>query len=123
MYWDDGQHTKVEEKDPWAGPGSKNNAPAAGDPATLVWGNQQHIFYHDNQNIIQHVFYDPNLGLQWAGPWGPGNFPAAGDPATLVTNNQQHVFYRDNQNNIQHVFWDDSTHKMTVEQWAGPSSF
>jgi hypothetical protein len=122
VVWDpsSGLHNEI-----WAGSGSPTNAPpAAGDPATMVANNQQHIFYRDTAGNIQHVLWDPSSGQhleQWAGGSGSSTTgPAAvGDPATMVWNSQQHIFYRDLAGNIQHVVWDPNSGRH-VEQWAGP---
>jgi len=38
---------------------AKAHAPAAaGDPATMVWPNQQHIFYRGSGGAISHIFWD-----------------------------------------------------------------
>jgi hypothetical protein len=121
VFWDPntGLHDEV-----WAGGGSPNNAPpAAGDPATMVTTNEQHIFYRDFSGNIWHVFWDSGSGMhleQWAGGGGSSTMgpAAAGDPATMVTTNEQHIFYRDQKANIQHVFWDANSGRH-VEQWAG----
>jgi hypothetical protein len=116
----------------WAGPGSSTGTPgAAGDPATMVANNQQHVFYRTGDGKIYHVLFDPgslldpSSGLhseQWAGSGSSTGAPAAaGDPATMVTDNQQHIFYRTVSNGIQHVFWDSSS-GLHSEQWADPGS-
>jgi Peptidase A4 family/Repeat of unknown function (DUF346) len=121
VYWDQGHGLWFEI---WAGAGSPTNAPmAAGDPATMVWNSQQHIFYRDGAGNIQHVLWDPSSGQrneQWAGGSGSSTTgpAAAGDPATLVWNNQQHIFYRDQVANIQHVLWAPDSGRR-VEVWAG----
>jgi Peptidase A4 family/Repeat of unknown function (DUF346) len=120
VFWDPNSGLTAET---WAGGGSPTNAPgAAGDPATMVWNSEQHIFYRDTAGNIQHVFWDPNSGEHLDTPWagGSGTGPAAaGDPATMVADNKQHIFYRDTAGNIQHVFWDpNSPSKRTVEVWA-----
>jgi hypothetical protein len=65
VYWDDQDHSglgipKSLNKDfPWAGPQSPNNAPSAsGDPSALNFSQQQHMFYRDTQNQVQHVTED-----------------------------------------------------------------
>lgn len=126
VYWDQGQGHSFEE---WTGPGSPTNAPqAAGDPATMVANNQQHIFYRvfyrDKEGNIQNVWWDPASGehldsTPWAGASGTGP-AAAGNPATMVANNQQHIFYRDNSSKIQHVFYDQNSGNRHLDQpWAG----
>jgi hypothetical protein len=71
--------------------------PAAGDPATMVYGLQQHIFYRGTDGAIYHVFWDepsnnfgngPTYYDQWSGTNVGSGRPttmAAGDPATMVS--------------------------------------
>jgi hypothetical protein len=131
LFWDpnSGLHSEY-----WAsGGGNSTTGPAAaGEPATLVTPNQQHIFYRDTAGNIQHVFWDANSGRhaeRWAGPSGsPSGGPGAlGDPQTLFANNQQHVFYRALQliggtdNPIWHVYWDPGS-GLHAQIWAGLGS-
>jgi microsomal dipeptidase-like Zn-dependent dipeptidase/catechol 2,3-dioxygenase-like lactoylglutathione lyase family enzyme len=109
----------------WGGTPSAvvNTPPAIGNPTTMFTnGMQQHIFFRDNTNAIQHVFWDPKKGMTqevWAQGAGTSTMgPAAGgDPAALYdpSNNQQHIFYADRSGNLQHVFWDGSMH---AESWG-----
>jgi hypothetical protein len=63
--------------------------PAAGDSATMVTPNQQHIFYRgtDGGNI-HHIFFDGPSNKLFHDVWNQvvGAPPAAGDSATMVTN-------------------------------------
>jgi Repeat of unknown function (DUF346) len=54
--------------DKWSGPNASTSAPtAAGDPATMLYDQQQHIFYRGNDGGIYHVW------------WSPGPPPAFGN--------------------------------------------
>lgn len=77
--------------DQWS---SKAGAPpAAGDPATMAWPNQQdmffqqHVFYRGPDGRINHIFRDVPTNRLCYGRWssGTGAPPAAGDLATMVT--------------------------------------
>ncbi len=131
VFWDP---NSGQSKEQWAGgSGSSTTGPAAaGDPAAMVWNNQQHIFYRDLAGNIQHVLWAPDTGRHvemWSeGTGGSGRGPAAwGDPKTLVANNQQHIFYRAAQliqgpdSPIVHVFWDPNS-GLHSETWAGAGS-
>ncbi len=52
-----------------------------GNIGTMVYGQQQHIFYRDNDRKIFHIFWDaPSSTLktdQWGGPGGLTSAPAA----------------------------------------------
>jgi hypothetical protein len=103
---------------PWAGPGSKTNAPAAGgNPAALYANSQQHVFYRTVDNALQHVFYDETSHDMTSEAW---TVPGAilGDPCTMATSNQQHVFYRLHDNSVMHAFYDTSTKNRTIEYWG-----
>jgi hypothetical protein len=91
----------------WAsGTGSHSTGPAAaGNPATLVAANQQHIFYRDVAGNIWHVYWDQRSNSRtaepWAGPSSPTGTPTAqGDPAVMEADSQQHLFYLGTDNNI-----------------------
>jgi hypothetical protein len=122
VFWDpsSGQH-----KEQWAGAGGVPHLgpDAAGDPATMVANNQQHIFYRMFDGEVWHVLWDPdpNKGLlseRWAGPGSSIGAPAAaGDPITMVANNQQHIFYRGTDDRLYHVFWDPN-HGLSWEHWT-----
>ena len=96
---------------------------ARGNPATMVWPNQQHIFYRGRDGAINHILWDarsnrlyfdqlqPNIQV-------PSAPPAAGDPVTLVTATQQHVFYRGLDGAINHIFWDAPTNRLYFDQWT-----
>jgi hypothetical protein len=89
--------------------------PAGGNPATMVVGNQLHIFYRGSTGAINHIFYDGTFHFDdWtAAAKAP---PAAGDPATMVVGNQMHIFYlgaRQGPNvggAINHIFYDGTFH-------------
>jgi hypothetical protein len=97
--------------------------PAAGDPATMVTTNQQHIFYRGTDGAINHIWWDvPTAHLymdQWTHhpdvPQGPA---AAGDPATMVTANQQHTFYRGADGAINHIWFDEVMNHLYMDQWT-----
>jgi microsomal dipeptidase-like Zn-dependent dipeptidase len=117
-----------------AGAGATNFGPSpAGDPATLYYGrdNQQHIFYRDRNNDIQHVYFDPAAGsVRWdSTKWGSN---AVGTPATLFShetgfgcifdcaNDQQHLLYRNASNKIMHAYYDMHDRQFHApEEWAG----
>ena len=97
--------------------------PAAGDPATMVWPNQQHIFYRGNDGTINHIFWDVPTSRLYCDQWQPNAQiphapPAAGEPATMVTSNQQHVFYRGLDGAINHIFWDAPSNRLYFDQWT-----
>ncbi len=105
----------------WAsGTGSLSTGPAAaGDPATLVAANQQHIFYRDAAGNIWHVYWDQRSNSRtaepWAGPASPTGTPTAqGDPAVMEADSQQHLFYLGTDN------YDENAHALHHEQWTGP---
>ena len=85
---------------------------AAGDPATLVTPNQQHIFYRTRTGAIHHILWDDRTAHgffhdDWTAAVGA---PAAGgNPVTMLTPHQQHVFYRTVTGAIHHILWDDRT--------------
>src|SRR5664279_2321843 len=113
----------------WAsGTGSHSTGPAAaGNPATLVAANQQHIFYRDVAGNIWHVYWDQRSNSRtaepWAGPSSPTSTPTAqGDPAVMEADGQQPLFYLGTDNNIWHVFYDENAHALHHEQWSGPGS-
>ena len=93
---------------------------AAGDPATMVWPNQQHIFYRGTDGSINHIFWDAASNQLFSDQWTliTGAPPAAGDPATMVTRNQQHVFYRGTDGAINHIFWDTPSNRLFADQWT-----
>ncbi len=97
---------------------------AVGDPATMVWPNQQHIFYRGIDGVINHIFWDaPTNHLYWDDWTKVGAPPAAGDPATMVwpnqqDPNQQHIFYRGTEGAINHIFWDAPTNNLYWDQWT-----
>jgi hypothetical protein len=104
-------------------PIARTQAPAAaGDPATMVADQKQHIFYRNTDGGIWHVFWDESthhFGIpdQWSGPnVDASNRPtqaAACGPATMVTAQQQHMFYCDTDGAIRHVWWDPSLNNGT----------
>jgi hypothetical protein len=96
--------------------------PAAGDPATMVWPNQQHIFYRGVQGAINHIFWDASTNHLHFDQWQPNEQvghapPASGDPATMVWPTQQHIFYRGRNGEINHIFWDAPTNRLYFDQW------
>jgi microsomal dipeptidase-like Zn-dependent dipeptidase len=123
VFYDNGssffnQGSAYQSTETWTGnPSAKvANAPlAAGDPTGFfsTQGMEQHVFYRDVNNAIQHVFWDPTNGMKlesWAHDSGGSSFgpAAAGEPTGLYDPdfNQQHIFYRDFSGNIQHVYYD-----------------
>ena len=109
--------------DQWAPNPQVPQAPAAiGDPATMVWPNQQHIFYRGANGAINHIFWDAPTNHLYFDQWQPNGQvgqapPAAGDPATMVWPNQQHVFYRGAAGAINHIFWDEPSNHLFFDQW------
>jgi hypothetical protein len=100
-----------------------NAPPAAGDPVTMVWPNQQHVFYRSQDGAINHLFWDASTNRLRFDQWQPSSQvpnapPAAGDPATMVTARQQHVFYRSQDGAINHLFWDAPTNRLHFDQWT-----
>jgi roadblock/LC7 domain-containing protein len=87
---------------------------AAGDPATMVTANQQHIFYRGADNHISHIFWDGSFHFdRWTASAGAP--VAGGDPTVMVVGNQQHIFYRGTDGHINHIFWDGAFH---FDQWT-----
>ena len=117
IFWDaamDGLYV-----DSWT---TKTHAPAAaGNPATMLWPKQQHVFYRGTDGAINHIFYDQPTNQLYHDQWTARTNapPAAGDPATLpFTNpNQQHVFYRGTDGAINHIFYDQPTNQLYRDQW------
>ena len=62
-------------------------APAGGDPATLLFAGQQHVFYPGPGGAVDHILWDPSSRRRWFDDWTSraGAPMAAGTPATLVT--------------------------------------
>jgi hypothetical protein len=129
VFWDDA--SQVMFWDQWTGgPGGRTSAPpAAGDPATMVYGQQQHIFYRGTDGGIYHIFWDAAKSLffwdQWVGgPYALTSAPAAaGDPATMVypLYQQQHIFYRGTDGRIYQVFRGPAGFGPPT-QWGGPGA-
>jgi Repeat of unknown function (DUF346) len=96
------------------------NEPAAGDPATLVFGAQQHVFYRGRDGAINHCYWEPPNCLrhnQWSTLTSAP--PSAGAPATMVTEGQQHVFYRGVDGNIEHLLWGEAAPDQVFhDQWT-----
>jgi hypothetical protein len=126
----------VVHREVWAeGAGSSTTGPAAaGDPALLVdsMSDQLHVFYRDVSGNIQHVFFDPDSGMEVDLPWGAN---AVGTPAAILSgesrllcfqdcaHNQQHLFYRDTSKRIIHVYYDREENRLhDASPWAGPDS-
>jgi hypothetical protein len=97
--------------------------PAAGNPVTMAWPNQQHVFYRGANGEINHIFCDVPNNRLYFDQWQPNSEvpsapPAADDPVTLVTATQQHVFYRGLDGAINHIFWDVPTNRLYFDQWT-----
>jgi GDSL-like Lipase/Acylhydrolase family/Repeat of unknown function (DUF346) len=62
-------------------------AHAAGVPATLVFGGQQHVFYRGSGDAVDHILWDPSSNSLGFDDWtSRANAPtAAGNPATLLS--------------------------------------
>jgi hypothetical protein len=93
--------------------------PAAGDPATMVYGTQQHVFYRDVYGAIAHLYWNGASNTMGCQNWTTATHapPAAGDPATLVFELQQHVFYRNTHGSISHIFWDQNSNLLHHDLW------
>ena len=109
LFWGPEAPANTIWSDNWT---QKAGAPAdAGDPATMVYGNQQHVFYRATNGSIRHLFWAPDAPANtiWSDDWTlkAGAPPAAGDPATMAYRGQQHVFYRDGDGSILHLFWSE----------------
>jgi hypothetical protein len=92
---------------------------AAGDPASMSWPNQQHVFYRSTSGGIDHVFWDEPTNTVYFDDWTAksGAALAASDPATLLWHDQQHVFYRTTNNTIGHVFWGPGMQNPAHDDW------
>jgi hypothetical protein len=103
-------------------PADPSGLRAAGNPATLLYANQQHAFYRREDRSIQHILWDPQAGRFFADDWSvrTGALAAAGDPRTMVTNNpaQQHVWYRGDDGGIEHIFYDQPTNQVYFDNWT-----
>jgi len=94
--------------------------------STVVYGfefalpKQQHVFYRDVNNAIQHIFFDGPTSQLLHDSWTErtGEIAAAGDPATMVTANQQHVFYKGVDRAIHHIFYDAPTNQLLHDNWT-----
>ena len=101
-----------------------DQAPAAGDPATMVTDGQQHIFYRGTDGDIHHIFWNAADNTFYRQSWTalanapPNARRAAGDPATMLTDGQQHIFYRDAHGAINHIFWNAADNKFYFESWT-----
>ncbi len=104
------------------GAGGKTNGPAAaGDPVTVIYGNQMHVCYTDKSGNIQDAWYD---GAHWnlqqltgGGSSKTAGLPATGNLSACDYNNQMHVCYRDRTGHIQDV-WYDGAH-WNLQQLTG----
>jgi hypothetical protein len=117
IFWD--APSNLIFRDQWV-PADVPRLAAAGDPATMVWPNQQHIFYRGTDGAINHVFWDAPSKQLFRDQWTQriGAPPAVGDPATMVWPNQQHIFYRDRDGAINHIFWDAPSHRLFRDNWT-----
>jgi microsomal dipeptidase-like Zn-dependent dipeptidase len=121
----DGPHRTVET---WAGTASAlvPTPAAAGTPVTMFTDSmQQHVFFRDVNNAIQHVYRDKDTGMHqevWA--QGSGNSqtgPAAASDPTVVyepSNHDEHLFYIDAGGTIHHVFYDPSNGRKAETGWG-----
>ena len=117
--------TSPWQVDVWAGPGSLTGAPAAkGDPVAMNFGNQQHIWYRDNNDNLQHVWWDGVWRQSdylftdtWVGTNGLFSGPAMGADATALNyqDYQLQVFYPDANGNLQHVYWDSGANVLCYQ--------
>jgi hypothetical protein len=123
--------------DIWAGPGSVSGSPAAkGEPVVIKWGNQQHMWYRDINDNLQHVWWNgvwqPTNYLQydtWAGTGAKTAAPAmASDPTAMNwRDTQQIVSYVDASGNVQHIWYSSDTGQLcwqtlTYGQQPSPST-
>jgi hypothetical protein len=121
IWWDAAMHQLYSDQ--WTRHPDVPHAPAAaGDPATMVTTNQQHIFYRGTDGAINHIWWDVPTGHLYMDQWTnhpdvPHAPAAAGDPATMVTTNQQHIFYRGTDGAINHIWWDEVMHLLYMDQW------
>jgi hypothetical protein len=74
----------------------------AGEPATLVYGTQQHAFWRSTGGGLEHTWWDAAGSGSYHDVWGSG---LAGDPAALVDGNAQHVWAVDGAGNLRHWWW------------------
>ena len=69
IFWTDYEPPGQLRHDNWT---QKAEAPAAaGDPATMVYGNQQHVFYRATDGSIRHLFWGPDAPANtiWTDDW------------------------------------------------------
>ncbi|MFD5322980.1 CAP domain-containing protein [Streptomyces sp. NPDC127092] len=117
LFWDAGQNRVFA--DDW---NQKAGAAAdvAGNPATMVWPGQQHVFYRSTAGTVRHLFWDAGQNRVFAEDWSRMAGVAAdvaGDPATMVTPGQQHVFYRSTAGTVRHLFWDAGQNRVFADDW------
>lgn len=98
-----------------------------GDPHTsVVYAvrqavTQQHIFYRDVNNEMQHIFFDMPSGRLLSDNWihRVKELSASGNPATMVTPGQQHLFYRGaGDGSIRHIFFDRPSNQLFHDNWT-----
>ena len=70
LYWGPGAPPNTVWSDNWT---QKAGSPpaAAGDPATMVYGNQQHVFYRATDGTIRHLHWGPDAppNTVWSDNW------------------------------------------------------
>ena len=117
LFWDETAGDAVRYED-WT---ALTEAPtAAGNPASMVYGNTQHVFYSTTQNAIGHLYWDEASNTYGSQDWSASTHApsAAGDPATMVYGAQQHVFFRTVQGAIGHLFWDQPSNALGYQDWS-----
>ena len=90
-YWD-GNQKKVNHGT-WA-------TGTTGEPVTLVYGKQQHVFARRADGSLGHWFWDPATGAK-NDTWAP-SANLAGDPAAIVIGEYQAVWAVDADKKLQH---------------------
>ncbi len=118
LFWDAGSNQVFADN--WSA--KAHVAPdVAGTPATLVWPNQQHVFYRSTDGSLKHLFWDAGSNQVFADNWtakANGGVDVAGDPATMAWPNQQHVFYRGTDGSLKHLFWDSGKNQVFADDWS-----
>ena len=94
---------------------------AAGDIATMVYGQQdRHIFYRGSNGLVYHIFGTSLATGAMVWSWWKNSAPTTkAISPTMVYGQQQHIFYRGSNGLVYHIFWDHGA-GFFWEQWSGP---
>lgn len=93
-FWDSA--TGASAHDTWATSG------VAGDPAAIMVGSAQHVWWVDTAGTLEHSWWDPSGGSHHD-TWASG---VTGRPSVMLVGGVQHVFTRTTSGATEHVWWD-----------------